>query len=80
MLISPLFFSFVFSLDFTISFTCHWCYWPHWLPLFFLASVAIFRRTEHEIEFGAALRTKADGLSLSIARTSAGLLLRHEDD
>lgn len=26
MLISPLFFSSVFSLDFTISFTCYWCY------------------------------------------------------
>ena len=62
MLISTLFFSFVFSLYFAISFTCHWCYCPHWLLPFFhasFASAAIFRGTEHEAEFGAALRTKA---------------------
>jgi hypothetical protein len=74
MLISPLFFSFVFSLDFTISFTCHWCYWPHWLLLFFMRRSPFFRRTEHEVKFDAALRTKAGGLLLSIVRTSAGLL------
>ena len=67
MLISTLFFSFVFSLYFIISFTCHWCYWPHWLLHFLhasFASVAIFRGTEHEAGLGAALRTKADGLLL----------------
>ena len=86
MLISTLFFSFVFNLYFTI-FHMPLVLLASSATVFFsclFASVAIFRGTEHEAEFSAALRTKADALLLKCSPSASyiyrpSFYLRRED-